>query len=340
MADYILGIESSCDETGAAVYHPKQGMCSNALFSQIELHTQFGGVIPEIASRAHLGKINHIVQEALDQAGITLDDVGAIAVTNKPGLPGSLLVGVCFAKSLAYAKNIPIIGVNHLEGHVFSACIENQVPFPHLCLTASGGHTSLYLVRGYGDYQEIGHTRDDAAGEAFDKVAKLLDLGYPGGPLIERLAREMNFEDFFHFPRSMHDSLEFSFSGLKTAVLYRLVDEGAYDMARKQLIRPDDLELKKKVASSLLVAISDMFIDKITLASRTYPEVKAVTFVGGVACNKFIKQSLERLCAKKKLAFFTPSPAYCTDNGGMIAFVGSYKAAQGKYDSLELDILK
>lgn len=339
MAELILGIESSCDETAAAVYSAKRGMLSNKLYTQIALHQEFGGVIPEVASRAHLAQINLIVQQALDAAGVTLDDIDTIAVTNKPGLPGSLLVGVCFAKALAFVKNKRIIGVNHLEGHVFSACIENDVPFPHVCLTASGGHTSLYLVQGYGDYQMLANTRDDAAGEAFDKIAKLINLPYPGGPVIEQLAREMNFKDYFKYPRGQQ-MLDFSFSGLKTAVMYDLVKQGAYDLHAKKFLKEDDLELKKKVASSLLVAVGDIFKNKLAAALETHPNIQAVTFVGGVACNKYLKEQLNNFCAKNGIAFFTPSPAYCTDNGGMIAFVGGYKAKQGLYSNLELDILK
>lgn len=335
-----LGIESSCDETAAAVYHESKGLLSNVLFSQIALHKEFGGVIPEIASRSHLEKINSIVQEALDRAELTLNDITTIAVTNKPGLPGSLLVGVCFAKAVALSRSLKLIGINHLEGHVFSACIDNTVPFPHLCITASGGHTSMYIVRGFGDYEVIGETMDDAAGEAFDKIAKLLNLGYPGGPIIEQLAREAEFQDFFHYTRGNAKTLDFSFSGLKTAVLYDLVARSAYDMPTKRFLKEDDIDFKRQVASSLLVAITDIFKNKITLALKTYPELKAVTFVGGVACNKYIKAELGTLTTKIGIPFFTPAPAYCTDNGAMIAFVGNYKALKEEYSPMELDILK
>jgi len=336
----ILGIESSCDETAASVYHQEKGVLSNPLFSQIALHKEFGGVIPEIASRSHLEKINSIVQEALDRAKITLDDITAIAVTSKPGLPGSLLVGLCFAKAIVLSRGIKIIGINHLEGHVFSACIENDVPFPHLCITASGGHTSMYLVHDFGNYELIGETLDDAAGEAFDKISKLLNLGYPGGPIIERLAAEVAFEDFFHYTRGNSKAIDFSFSGLKTAVLYDLVARGAYDMKIKKFLKEDDLFFKQQVASSLLVAITDVFKNKIILACKLHPEIKAVTFVGGVACNKYIKNQLTALTQKLHLPFFTPSPAYCTDNGAMIAFVGNYKALKNEFSDLDVDILK
>ncbi len=333
-----LGIETSCDETAAAVYHNEKGLLSSTLYSQIELHKNFGGVVPELASRSQLEKINPIVNEALARAHITLDDVDVIAVTNKPGLPGSLLVGICFAKSLAWAKNKKLIGVNHLEGHAYSTGIEHNVQFPYLCLTASGGHTSLYLMKDFGNYEILGETQDDAAGEAFDKIAKLMNLPYPGGPIIEKLAREVNFQDFYNYPRSKHKTLDFSFSGLKTAVLYDLVKRGAYDLSTKTFLRPDDEQLKKEVASSLLVCIADIFEQKLKLALEQYPGVKAITFVGGVACNTYITERLKRFSASHHLPFFHPSRAYCTDNAAMIAFVGNYKAQQNLFDDFTLDI--
>ena len=334
-----LGIETSCDETAAAVYNSTHGIISSALFSQIELHKRFGGVVPELASRSQLEKIGPIIHHALESAHITLDDIGLIAVTHKPGLPGSLLVGVCFAKALAWARNIPLIGINHLEGHAFSAFLDHQVPFEHLCLTASGGHTSLYIIRDFGAYETIGTTKDDAAGEAFDKIAKLLELPYPGGPVIERLAREVEFKDFFHYPRHNPHTLDFSFSGLKTAVLYDLVKRGAYDMKSKTLIVHDPV-LKQQVASSLLVCIADIFEQKLARALHMYPHIKAISFVGGVACNAYIRQRLASFATTHHVSFFVPRPAYCTDNAAMIAFVGNYRYAQGQRSNLELDILK
>lgn len=341
-----LGIETSCDETAAAVYHSTQGLLSSTLYSQIELHKNFGGVVPELASRSQLEKINPIVEKAIFDAGITLDDVDVIAVTNKPGLPGSLLVGVCFAKSLAWSllrqgfegQAKKLIGINHLEGHAFSTGIEHNVPFPYLCLTASGGHTSLYLMKNFGDYEVLGETQDDAAGEAFDKIAKLMNLPYPGGPVIEKLAREVDFQDFYHYPRSKHKTLDFSFSGLKTAVLYDLVKRNAYDLKTKTFLRPEDEQLKKEVASSLLVCMADIFEQKLLLALQSHPHVKAITFVGGVACNQYITQRLQTFATSHNLPFFHPSRAYCTDNAAMIAFVGNYKAQQGLFDDMTLDI--
>lgn len=336
----ILGIETSCDETAAAVYCTERGILSNPLFSQINLHKAFGGVLPEVASRSHLEKIPLIIQQALDLAHITLDDVDTIAVTHKPGLPGSLLIGVCYAKAIANAKNKKLIGINHLEGHAFSAFLEYQIPFPHLCLTASGGHTSLYLVKDFGEYETIGTTVDDAAGEAFDKIAKLIDLPYPGGPEIEKMAREAGFVDYFKYPRGKDNRLDFSFSGLKTAVLYDLVKKNAFDLPTKTFLQKDNHELKKQVSSSLLVCIADIFKNKLELALQQYPQVKAISFVGGVACNKYIKSTLTTFAESYNIPLYVPSPQYCTDNAAMIAFVGAYKAQQNKYSDLSLDILK
>lgn len=335
----ILAIETSCDETAAAVFKTGQGILSNDLYSQIDLHKAYGGVVPELASRSHLEKIGIIVKQALNNANVTLDDIDTIAVTSKPGLPGSLLVGVCFAKMLAWATQKKLIGINHLEGHAFSALIEHDVPFPHLCITASGGHTALYLVKGFGNYEVIGQTVDDAAGEAFDKVAKLINLGYPGGPVIEKLARDVNFQDFFGYPRGKTNTLNFSFSGLKTAVLYDLVDKNAYDMKTKTFTQPDNTDLQKQVASSLLVCVADIFKNKLKLALKQHPEVKAITFVGGVACNKYIKNELSTFCQRRGLQFYSPSPQYCTDNAAMIAFVAHYKAQSNLYSDFDLDIL-
>lgn len=335
----ILGIETSCDETAAAIYCTERGILSNKLFSQIDLHRAFGGVVPEVASRSHLVKINPIIRQALETADVKLEDVDVIAVTCKPGLPGSLLIGVCFAKALALALNKKNIGIDHLEGHAFSAFLEYDIPFPHICITASGGHTSMYLVKGFGDYETIGTTTDDAAGEAFDKIAKMIDLPYPGGPEIEKMARDVNFEDFYHYPRGKEQTTDFSFSGLKTAVLYDLVKKGAFDLKTKTFLEKSNTRLKQEVASSLLVCIADIFKNKLELALKQYPHVKALTFVGGVACNKYIRAQLKTFAEKHNLELFVPAPQYCTDNAAMIAFVGAYKAQKNQYSDLTLDIL-
>lgn len=335
----ILGIETSCDETAAAVYQQDRGILSSYLYSQVDLHKAFGGVVPEIASRSHLEKIGLITRTALDSAHLSLADIDVIAVTSKPGLPGSLLIGLCFAKSLAWAQHKKLIGINHLEGHIFSSCIEQPVPFPHLCLAASGGHTSLYYVKDLGTYECIGYTVDDAAGEAFDKVAKLINIPYPGGPIIEKMAKNVDFKDFFHYPRAHVDKLNFSFSGLKTAVLYDLVKRNAYDMQSKTFLLPNNESFQQQVASSLLICIAEIFQNRLQNALEEYTDARAVTFVGGVACNQYIKESLAKTCKRFSIPFITPSPRYCTDNAAMIAYVGNYKALQGKYDDYSLDIL-
>jgi len=263
-----LGIESSCDETGAAIYHSEKGLISNELYSQVDLHAWHGGVIPELSSRLHMEQIGIIVKKALDAAELRLDQIDVIAVTSKPGLPGALMIGLSYAKALAFAENKKLIGVNHLEGHVYSACIENDIPFPFLCLTVSGGHTSLYLVTGFGEYVVIGHTIDDAAGEAFDKIAKMMNLAYPGGPVIEKLAEQVNFQDFFKYTRGSMPGLNFSFSGLKTSILYDLVKRDAYDLKSKKFLKSDDIFFQQQVASSLLVCMGDIFEKKLALALK------------------------------------------------------------------------
>lgn len=340
MKNIILGIETSCDETGAAIYSQEAGLLSNVVFSQTEQHKLFGGVVPELASRSHIEKISIIVQKALTEANYKLDNVDVIAVTSKPGLPGSLLVGLCFAKGLALATSKKLIGIDHIEGHIFSTFLEQNVPFPHISLVASGGHTNLCLVNSFDSYKVIGHTLDDASGEAFDKIAKLINLPYPGGPRIEKLAKEADFKDFFNYPRGNKTTCNFSFSGLKTAVLYDLVKQGAYDMQTKKFLRPNDVDFKRKVSSSLLVCIADVFCQKIKCALKEHPEAKAITFAGGVACNKYIRQRITQLGKQRGIEFFSPSPKYCTDNGAMIALVGSYKTEQNKFNDLELDIFE
>jgi len=334
----ILAIESSCDETGAAVFTTEKGLISNELFSQVQQHANSGGVIPEYASREHMAKIITIVDDALRNSNKTINEIDAIAVTHKPGLPGALMIGVAYAKGLAFAANKQIIGIDHLEGHIFSACIENQVTFPFVALTVSGGHTALYLVQDYGDYQLLGSTLDDAAGEAFDKVAKLMNLPYPGGPVIEKLASEVDFQDFFKYPRGNLKDFNFSFSGLKTAILYHLLENKAYDTESKRFLKSDDLNFQKQVASSLQVCIGDIFENKLIKVFNQYPQVASFCFVGGVACNKYLRNRLMSTCQKFNKKLFFPTPKLCTDNAGMIAFVGHYKAQQKKYSDLSLKV--
>jgi N6-L-threonylcarbamoyladenine synthase len=344
----ILGIETSCDETAAAVYDSTaKQLLSSQVFSQVKLHEVYGGVVPEIASRSHLEKIDIIVDAALQQAKLLLDDIDVIAVTTTPGLVGSLLIGTCFAKSVAWAKNKKIIGIDHLEGHIFSSFLlpdfkTEGVEFPHLSLLASGGNTAFYLVEDFGKIEIIGQTLDDAAGEAFDKVAKIIGFGYPGGAKIENAAREVDFQDFFKYPRlkKIKKDLNCSFSGLKTAVLYNLVKREAYDLKKGPIWDAITPELQKQVASSLLVCIGDIFATKLEVAFQKYPEVKAFTFVGGVACNGYLKQRLQQVCEKHGKRFVAPHCKFCGDNAAMIAFVGGYKAERGEFSDFYLDVLK
>lgn len=328
----ILGIETSCDETAAAVFdHTNKKLLSNTLFSQIDIHKKYGGVVPEIASRSHLEKIDLIVNQALQDAGVTLDDIGLIAVTNQPGLAGSLLVGFSFAKSLAWAKNIGFMPIDHNHGHIASAhlnldgSLDTTLTYPYLCLSVSGGHSSLFLIESPVERQLLGNTIDDAAGEAFDKIAKIMGLGYPGGAVIEHLAGTVNFTDFFKYPRTheLNTSLNFTFSGLKTAVLYNLISRKLYDQAAHSMV-PEATELDRaQTASSLLVCIGDILVAKVKLALKMYPFLRYVTFVGGVSCNKYLAQRLADACASKKVAFKKAPNAYCTDNAAMIACAAS-----------------
>ncbi|MBD3272791.1 tRNA (adenosine(37)-N6)-threonylcarbamoyltransferase complex transferase subunit TsaD [Candidatus Dependentiae bacterium] len=344
----ILGIETSCDETAAAVYDSEnKKLLSNTVFSQIKLHEIYGGVVPEIASRSHLEKMDIIVDSALKQANKTLEEINYIAVTNKPGLVGSLLVGLCFAKTLAYAKNKKLIGINHLEAHIFSSFLKSdnsieKVPFPHICLSASGGSTVLYYVKNFGEYEIIGQTTDDAAGEAFDKIAKIIGFGYPGGAKIEQAASQVEFKDFYKYPRTKNltKSLDFTFSGLKTAVMYDLVKKGAYDLNKGPIWNNITPELQNKVSGSLLVCIADIFQAKAELAFKKYPQAKALTFVGGVACNNYISERLKNISQKYDKSFITPPCKFCADNAAMIAFTGAYKAKQNKFSDLDLDVFK
>jgi N6-L-threonylcarbamoyladenine synthase len=325
----VLGIETSCDETAAAVLEGGGKILSNVVYSQIALHRPYGGVVPELASRKHLEKIVPVVEKALAQAGKSLEAIEGIAVTRGPGLVGALLVGLCFAKSLSVAREIPFIGVNHLEGHICSIFLEQKVPRPFLSLTVSGGHTSLFLVTDIGSYQLLGQTRDDAAGEAFDKVAKLLNLGYPGGGVIEALAREGTSS--IPFPRAIpsRDSLDFSFSGLKTAVV-NYVKRSA-DPSNKNQILP-----VKDIAASFQTAVVEMLIKKVILAQREF-KIGRLVLSGGVVSNGYLRDRFQILAGEEGLDLFLPSPALCTDNAAMIAWVGNYYLERGRRDSLDID---
>ncbi len=329
---YILAIETSCDETAASVFnHEKKCVLSNNLFSQIALHKTYGGVVPEIASRSHLEKIDEIVNLALEKANVTIDQIDAIAVTYQPGLAGSLLVGFSFAKGLAWATNKLFIPIDHTHGHINSAYLnadgtfDESVKFPLICLSLSGGHSTIYYVESYTSYKIIGNTIDDAAGEAFDKISKILEIGYPGGPVIEQLAKNVEFKDFYSYTRTkdLKKSLNFTFSGLKTAVFYDMIERGFFNMTTKKLSSTITELEKSMIASSLLVCIGDIICSKIELAVSQYPEAKCVTFVGGVACNKYLEKRLQDKTTELKIAYKNVPRAFSTDNAAMIATVAS-----------------
>ena len=326
-----LGIESSCDETAAAVVEDGRKILSNVIASQIQTHAPFGGVVPELASREHLKRIAPVVSQALADANVTLKEIDGIAVTQGPGLIGSLLVGISYAKSLAFVARQPIVGVNHIEGHIYSVVFENPpVNYPALALVVSGGHTTLFLIPAEGQYAVIGRTRDDAAGEAYDKVAKLLGLGYPGGPVIDRLAKQGDAraaELVFTIPRMDSMRLDFSFSGLKTAVL-RYV--------REQQIEPlPEGEAPGEVIINLVTSFQDKVIR--SLLARVREAVRrhqpqTIILAGGVACNSALRQSLK--AAGFDAPVYYPSPILTTDNAAMIAAAGYPKLRRGEAHGL------
>ncbi len=325
---YILAIESSCDETAASVV--KNGRCvlSNVISSQIELHKLYGGVVPEIASRKHIEKINQVIEEALNQAEMTLDDLDAIGVTYGPGLVGALLVGVAEAKAICYAKRLPLVGVHHIEGHISANYIENpDLEPPFICLVVSGGHTHLVAVKDYGTYEIIGRTRDDAAGEAFDKVARAIGLGYPGGPKIDKLSREGR-PDAIQFPRAkLEDSpYDFSFSGVKSAVLNYL---NSCQMKGEEVNRAD-------VAASFQQAVCDVLVEHAMLAVRDY-DLDKFAIAGGVASNSTLREAFARACEKEKIQFYHPSPIFCTDNAAMIGVAAYYEYIAGTRHGWDLN---
>ena len=316
----ILAIESSCDETAASVVRNGREVLSNVISSQIALHTQFGGVVPEIASRKHIEKINQVITQALEDAGTTLEDITAIGVTYGPGLVGALLVGVAEAKAIAYAAKKPLIGVHHIEGHVSANYIENlDLEPPFVCLIVSGGHTHLVIVKDYGEFEIIGRTRDDAAGEAFDKVARAVGLGYPGGPKIDKTAKEGD-PHAVEFPRAKVEGspYDFSFSGLKSAVL---------NYINKARMTGEEFNVPDLVAS-FQNAVVEALVSRAVLAAKEYGYDK-LAIAGGVASNSALREAMEKACAAEGIAFYHPSPIFCTDNAAMIGVAAYYEYKKG-----------
>ncbi len=327
----ILGIDTSCDETAAAVVEDGAKVLSNAIASQVDIHARYGGIVPEVASRQHILAIIPVVGQAMEKAGIGWDDLNGIAVTNGPGLAGSLLVGVNAAKSFAFARNLPLIGVNHMEGHIY-ACflLGKEILFPLICLIVSGGHSDLILMRGHGEYALLGQTLDDAAGEAFDKAARILGLGYPGGPAIERASR--GGVASIDLPRAwLKGSFDFSFSGLKTALL-RLVEGGKIAIDGNQ---NPGLSTVSDAAASFQEAVIDVLVTKTIEAAKEY-RVRQILLAGGVAANRKLG---ERLSANSPASVIIPPPILCTDNGAMIAACGYYRLKQEKVSRLDLDVV-
>lgn len=324
----ILAIESSCDETAAAVVKNGRTVMSNVISSQIALHTVYGGVVPEIASRKHIEQINQVIETALMEAGVTLDDITAVGVTYGPGLVGALLVGVAEAKAIAFARHLPLVGVHHIEGHISANFIEHpDLKPPFISLVVSGGHTHLVLVKDYGEYEIIGRTRDDAAGEAFDKVARAIGLGYPGGPKIDKLAKEGN-PDAIEFPRAHVESsvYDFSFSGIKSAVLNYL---NSSEMKNEQVNRAD-------LAASFQYAVIDALVSRAMLAIDEY-NADTLAIAGGVAANSALRAAFEKECAQKNIKFYVPSPVFCTDNAAMIGTAAYYEYMKGVRHGLDLN---
>lgn len=318
----ILGIDTSCDDTSAAVVKDGIKIISNIVSNQDEIHRKYGGIVPELASRRHIEMILPVVDSALKKAGVGFGDISAIAVSHGPGLIGSLLVGVCFAKSLSFVHNIPLIAVNHLEGHICSIFLEANPEFPFLALVVSGGHTSMYIAENFGLYTEAGRTRDDAAGEAYDKVAKLLGFDYPGGPVIDNIARKGNPQSI-DFPRAkLGKSLDFSFSGLKTAVL--------------NYIKKNPDSDKNDVAASFQASVVDVLVAR-TIETAKQKGIKQIVMSGGVAANSLLRESLRRRGSEENLKIYLPSLDLCTDNAAMIAAAGYHGFIKGNISNFSLN---
>ena len=339
----ILGIDTSCDETAAAVVTDGREILSNVVASQIDVHQEYGGIVPELASRKHIEAINYIVHRSLAEADVTFKDLEAIAVTNRPGLIGALLVGVAAAKSLAYCHNLPLLGINHIEGHIYAnVMVHDMLPFPHICLTVSGGHTLLVEVHEGWQYKVLGSTQDDAAGEVYDKVAKYLGLGFPGGKIIDDLAQKGD-PLRIKFPRPMRNSgdYQFSFSGIKTSVRYFvekaqragvLVENGQKDVENTN---PDMVTIED-IAASFQAAVVDILVYKSLHAAKS-TGARAITLTGGVAANSQLRASLKTAAAEVGAEVYYPPMSLCTDNGAMIAGIAYQKYQQGLRDGLSLN---
>lgn len=324
----ILAIESSCDETAAAVVEDGREVLSNIISSQIDIHKEYGGVVPEIASRKHTERVIQVVDEGLKAANITKEEVDAIAVTYGPGLVGALLVGVSVAKSMAFSLGKPLIGVHHIEGHICANYIENkELKPPFLCLVVSGGHTNLVIVKDFGEYEVLGKTRDDAAGEAFDKVARAIGLGYPGGPKIQKLSEEGN-KEAIEFPRAkiVDNPFDFSFSGVKSAVLNYL---NSCEMKKEEVNRAD-------VAASFQEAVVDVLVTHTIEGAKQLGFTK-IAMAGGVASNTVLRNRLKEECEKRGFAFYCPSPILCTDNAAMIGAAAYFDFQRGKRSDMTLN---
>lgn len=328
----ILGIDTSCDDTAAAVVENGTKILSNIVSNQTEIHKKYGGIVPELASRRHIEMIWPVVDEALKTAGIKLEGLSGVAVCHGPGLIGSLLVGCSFAKALCYSKGIPLVAVNHLEGHIFSSFLEEPKPaFPFLALIASGGHTCLYRVDDFRKYRELGRTRDDASGEAYDKVAKLLGLGYPGGPIIEKLAQDGNPEAI-DFPRAyLPETFDFSFSGIKTAVLNYVKTIPLHSEPRTL-----NSELINDIAASFQASVIDVLVKKTEWAIRK-ERIKRVILTGGVAANNELRKRMKEMCDERGSEIFIPSAYLCTDNAAMIASAGYHHFKASNFAGLDLN---
>jgi len=327
----VLGIETSCDDTGAAVVLNGRKILSNVVSSQVSIHQKYGGVVPELASRRHIESIVPIVREALETAQLTLRDIDGIAVTQGPGLVGSLLVGLSFAKSLSFVTGLPFVGVNHIEAHLSAIFLDENPPkFPFIGLVVSGGHTSLFRVDGFGNYKRLGQTRDDAAGEAFDKVAKLLGLGYPGGPIIDELSKSGD-QKAIRFPRSFlsKNSLDFSFSGLKTAVVN-------YVKSHPEPAGGYSEDLVRDIVSSFQEAVVDVLVKK-TLQAAHHQGLRRIVLSGGVAANRHLREKIKEEASRQKVKVYLPSPSFCTDNAAMVGVVGYEYLKRGIQSPLSLN---